>query len=457
MKKSIASVLTALVLMATAGAYASGPGEENVLLPEDVLPQLKPLLEQAMQQSPKALERNLDLVSADAEGYMARAPSLPSVGGYLTYQLQEEKRFNSGGGFDAGDRLYYNFSINQAVWHWGALEAARKISHIDQELARMNYGEAYVALAAEVRSAYLGLVLQKMAVRNTEDAARLAKENLDRQQARYSANQVTYGEIMQHQLRVDEASLAMRRAKADLEFVLSSFRSLCGNSQFAESDIPAAIGDIAQAPVVGAVVVSSAADASAVVQMAEKEVAKAKLARIGPRYGLFPKLGLMAGVSRDQNSRSLQDNNGRSYTDKYQSDVVYAGTQMNWTIFDGLSNKGLRLAALTRLRRAEQRLSTVREATARNLERDRANVGFTWDSYQLAQMRLRMAREGLAHLREEAKQGQVSQEQVDTAQSGVFYNQYMAQSALAGHLSSVVQYLSARGMDPVARSAVQLR
>ena len=455
MKKSIASLLVTLVLMTTTGANASSSGEENVQLPEDVLPQLKPLLEQAMQQSPKVLERNLDLLMADADGYMARSASLPSAGGYVSYQKTEETQtglINSG----TGDKFYYNFSINQAVWHWGALQAARKISRIDRDLAQMNYEAAYRALAAEIRSAYLGLVLQKMVVRNTEDAARLAQENLNRQQARYSANQVTYGEIMLHQLRLDEASLAMRRAKADWEFTLGAFRSLCGNAALTAADIPDAIADVPTPPSVVPAVASSVTDASDAVQVAEKEVTKAKLACVAPRYALFPRLGLVAGISRDENNRDIMVN-GMVAPYRYKVDTLYAGAQVNWTIFDGFNSKGQRLAARTRLRRAEQRLSTLREVTARNLERERTNVGFTWDSYQVAQMRLRMAREGLAHMREEAKRGQASQEQVDTAQAAAFYNEYMAQSALAAHLNAVVQYLSSKGMDPVARPVVQQR
>lgn len=456
MKQSPASVLfSILLLVSAAGAHAAGAGEENLQLPEDVLPQLKPLLEQAMRQSPRVLERNLDLQQAEADAYLARSSSLPYAGGGVTYQGQRERQVNGSGATDArttnGERLYYNFAVTQAVWQWGALEAARRMSRIDRDLAQMNYGEAYRGLAAEIRAAYLGLVLQKMGVRNAELDNRLATENLSRQQARYSANQITYGEIMLQQLRLDESSLAMRRAKAELEFALGAFRSLCGDASFAETDIPDAIGDIAQAPLVSSVAASSATDLSAAVQMAEKEVVKAKLGVVAPRFALFPKVGLVAGVLRDELSRDIIENR------KYQADTLYAGVQVNWAIFDGYASKGQLLAARIRLSRAERRLSVLREATARVLDRDRAAVGFTWDAYQVAQMRLRMAREGLAHQNEEAGRGLVSQEQVDAAQSHVFISQYSAQAALAAHLNAAVQYLSSKGMDPVVRSAVPQR
>jgi outer membrane protein TolC len=450
MKQSIASLLsTVLITLATTGACAAGGVDEKVQLPEDVLPQLKPLLERAMQQSPKVLERNLDLVLAEADGYVARSSSLPSVGGYAQYQLQKEKLID-GTGWNNKDKLGYNFSINQSVWQWGALEATRKISRIDRDLAKKNYSEAFRVLAGEVRSAYLGLVLNKMVVRNAELTFRLAQGNLARQQARYSANQVTYGEIMTHQLRVDEASLAMRRAKADLVFLLDSFRSMCGDVALTEAEIPEAIGDITEAPAVAPVVASSAIDDSAEVKIVEMEVEKAKLARVGPRYALYPKLGLTAGISRDQYTQP-QDKG----TYRYQADTAFIGTVVNWNLFDGLSSKGQRLAALTRLRRAEQKLVSSRLVVARKLARASDNVGFTWDSYQVAKMHLRMASEGLTHQREEAGRGLVSQEQIDAAQGNVFSHQYYAQAALAAHLSAVVEYLSSKGADPVARVGVQ--
>ncbi len=453
MKKLFASAFSALFLMGTAQALAAGTDAGGVTLPEEVMPELRPLVEQAMRQSPRMLERNLDLVQAEADGYMARSNSLPNIGGYTQYQWQRETRADAGGnGVDLttkNDKFYYNFSINQSVWQWGALEASRKISRIDRELAAMNYGEAYRAFAAEVRSAYLGLVLAKLSVRNADHVLRMAQDNLSRQQARYNANQVTYGQIMQDQLRLDEASLGARRARADLDFTLGSFRSLIGDPQFSETSIPDAIAEVKQAPAVASVVGSSAVDASESISIAEKEVAKAKLGMVGPRYNLFPKLSLLAGVSRDEISRDVNLYN------KYQTDTWYVGAQINWTIFDGFSTKGQKLAALTRLHRAERKLSSLRETLGRGLERERLNVGFTWEAYQNAKMRLRMAREGLDHFRDQLTRGEASQAQVDDAQSNVNTNLYYTQAALAAHLNANVQYLSSQGLDPLGKTAVQ--
>jgi outer membrane protein TolC len=451
MKKIVAHAVLALSLVgfSTLG-YAANDG--GLTLPEDVMPQLRPLLESAMRQSPRMLEKNLDLAQSEADGYMARAGSLPQAGGYLSYQWQKETRADAGPAGDItsdNERFYYNFSVNQGLWHWGALQAARKIARIDRELAVINYGEAYRGLAAELRANYLSLVLAKIAVTNAEFARHMAEENLTRQQARYSANQITYGQIMSEQLRLDDAALAEKRARADFEFSLSMFRSLCGDLQFSEADIPETIAEIAAAPALASSVASSAAEADVRIHAAEKDVEKAKLGLVAPRFALFPKLGLVAGVSRDEISRDLN-----AYA-KYQTDTWYAGAQINWTIFDGFSTKGLKLAAYTRLRRAEQRLANLRESLGREQRREEQNVAFTWQAYQNAKVRLRMAREVLDHNRELAKRGEVSQEQVDSLVSNMNSLLYFAQQTLAAHFGANVQYLSSRGLDPLGKPAVQ--
>lgn len=455
MRKYVVRVFLA-ISMAGWPFVAIASGDAGVVLPEDVMPQLKPLIEQAMRQSPRMLEQSLNLAQSEADWYMARAASLPSVGGYAVYQLQQETRADAvrenGKMADVSsrtDKYYYNITAHQAVWHWGALEASRKIARIDRELDAINYDEAYRALAAEVRASYLGLVLSRMAVRNAGHVLRMAQENLARQQVRYSANQITYGQIMQDQLQVDDASLSERRARADFDFVLGAFRALTGNGEFAEADIPESIAEVNRAPAVASVVASSLGESSVSIRAAEKTVARAKLGLIGPRFNLYPKLSAVAGGTRDEINRDINQYN------KYQVDTWYVGAQINWSIFDGFSTKGQKLAAYTRLRRAEQQLARLRESLPRSLERERLNVGFTWEAYQNAKMRLRMAREQVEYMLDLLARGEASQDRVDVARAAMNAQLYNTQSALAAHFGAAVQYLSSKGLDPLGKPAVK--
>ncbi len=444
MKKSIAR---AFVAFALSGAVFAGASEAGLALPEDQIPQLQVLVEQAMRQSPRMLERNLDLVQAEADGYMARASSLPRLGASLNYDLQREKR-GANGPRQNNEQFAYNISLTQQVWHWGALEASRKISRIDESLSRLNYGEAYRLLAAEVRSAYLGLVVQKLSLNNAEHVFRMAQANLGRQQERYKSGQITYGQIMVDQLRMDDSDLVARRARADMDLALDAFRALSGMADFSVGDLPDSIPELSQAPAFQSTAGSSLVESHAGVLAAEKEVEKAKLGLIGPKYQLYPRLDLAAGNRRDEISDDVNPNN------KYLTESLFVGVRVNWSLFDGFSNKGQKLAALTRLRRAEQRLTSLRDTLGRALQREENNIRFTWDSYQVAKMRLRMAREGLTHMEQQFEQGLASQAQIDDAQTGVNNNLYLTQAALAAHLNANVQYLSSRGLDPLGKSEV---
>lgn len=441
-----------LMLIPCLGCTAS-----EVILPEDVVPQLRPLLEAAMRQSPRILERQLDLAGSRADGYVARSTSWPRAGGYLQYQGQQETRanvYNSttktyGDATSLNEKLYYNFSVTQPVWEWGALAAARRISRIEEDLAQLNYGEAYRSLAGEIRANYLALILAKLAVRNAHNARQRAEETLARDLVRLEEKQVTEGVVGASRMRVDETTLAAKRSQADLEYLIGNFCLLCGISDLAVADIPDQIADIPTEPALPESGAGDDGSVSVPIRAAELEVQKCKLGLVAPRFALFPKLALVAGVSRDEINRDLD-----AYK-KYQTNTWYGGAQINWTIFDGFSAKGRRLAAYTRLRRAELRLANMRATSVRDRSREAQNVAFAWETYSLALRRYKGAIGGYSYTQQLADRGEASQTQVDAALDSMNMQQYAAQQALAAYLNTCVKYVSERGLDPMGKPAVQ--
>src|SRR4051812_5667724 len=57
----------------------------NGTLPEDFYPGLKEILQTALKQSPQILSRNLDLVEAEAQRYVAESALWPNLGGNASY------------------------------------------------------------------------------------------------------------------------------------------------------------------------------------------------------------------------------------------------------------------------------------------------------------------------------------------------------------------------------------
>lgn len=437
MKRIIALLMAGTVLC---GVWAESTEDRWA---ESAVPALRPVLERALVQSPRLLERNLDLAQSKADWYVQRASSFPSVSAYGTMQWQYEDRLDRASA-SVNDRTYYNVSINQPVWHWGALEASRKIAAINRQLAEMNAAEAYRALALEIRASYLSLMLGRIALRNAENQERLAQKNLERQRVRLEADQVTARAVRLAEWRVEEAALARRRLRVDLDYSLDAFRALVGAPDFSEDDVASEAAALSVPPTLPAVA-DPAAPRYYALRVAELEVKKARQSQVAPRYALFPRFSLVAGVSRDEVNRDVD------LYKKYQVDLWYVGAQVNWTLFDGFNSKGQRMAALTRLRRAERKQETTAAEIARTDGKERANVEFTWDAYRFARRRELGTLNNINRLEAEQQRGNASDDQIDTARVEADAASYAAQAALVAHLNATAQYLSSLGLDPFAR------
>jgi len=108
-----------LVLVMLAGKFLmAAPAIEGLVLAENVLPQLEPVLTAAAQQSPSMLNRALDLEIAENNRIQARAGLLPSLGGYANYLQSRDTRADLAGRLEV-TKIAYNFSINQPILYWG--------------------------------------------------------------------------------------------------------------------------------------------------------------------------------------------------------------------------------------------------------------------------------------------------------------------------------------------------
>ena len=138
----------------------------DLLLSEDLFPQLVPVLRRAVQQSPGVLARNVDLAVAEANEIVAFSERYPSVAGTLRYDYRRE---DGGALSDAQNKnvLLYLLQARYPIYHWGAIEAASEIGKIGVEIAEGQLDTAYRKLMQSIRSQYLGLVLRKMQLKDS--------------------------------------------------------------------------------------------------------------------------------------------------------------------------------------------------------------------------------------------------------------------------------------------------
>lgn len=432
-----------LVASSTAGLWAQSPSEQP--LPEQLLPGLPSILTTSLQQSPRIVQRNLDLVIADANEQMARSKMLPNVSFSTSINRQWEKRDDNNSAtrekFELTKKLYYNFAISQPIYHWGALKNGVEIARINERISERNYQEAYRLLALEVRSAYLQLILAKMAVRNNTFAEKRAQDRLTREEGRAKANQITVGELMNYQLASDDVGAVARRSESDLEFGLRNFRRLTGLSDFTVADIPDVVPALDANPKGDVPALDAAYLDSNALQLNAFEIEKAKLEEKILSKNHYPKLGVSIGTNQDEQRYTKTDA-------PYKVEAIYAGLNLNWNIFDGFQTRAQRLQNATRLKQLEIARKDLIEIAKQDAELSARSVALAWNTYRVQSQRFRFAREGLSFQQQQLQRGESSRDNVEAAQGSSYGAEYTAQSALIGYLNAVASFRSTIHTDP---------
>lgn len=443
----VALVAASLFFQTPIGAQS---GERPVRVPraEELIPQLRPVLDAALAQSPRLVARADDLREARLRQDISSARLYPNAGGSLTwYAWQREERLDLDEARDT-KKLAYNFSITQPLWHWGALRADSHIGKIGYEIAKRNYREAYRFLALDVRSAYLGLILSKMNVRHAAFNEKLARDNYARQEERLRANLITEGDMAVHQLRIDEAVLAVRQAEADLDFALRDFRRLTGLERFSIDDIPAAVPVLEKVPDLVTPRANSGYLSSIELEISALRLEQQKLSLRIAQTALRPRFNALVGISRDEVSYSS------NLFNRYQVDTVYAGFTVQWSIWDGFAARANTRIARDRVRRAERERAEMLETLRNIADREASRVDFAWQNFQHANTRYYLALGNVDFLRKEFATGTGTQEQLDSAQAAANRAEFQQQLAFVQYLNAAAVYASTMNADPALDSLV---
>jgi outer membrane protein TolC len=450
MNRMFAGAALALALFSLISPVGAQSSERPIIVPraEELLPQLRPVLQAALSQSPRLVGRADDLREARLRQDINSARLYPNIGGSLTWNpVQREERLDLDQARTTA-KLYYNFSVTQPLWHWGALRADSHIGKIGYEIAKRNYRDAYRYLALDVRSAYLGLILSKMSVRNARFAEKLARDNYTRQEERLRANLITEGDMAVHQLRVDEAVLAVRQAESDLDFALRDFRQLTGLERFSADDVPETVPVLEAVPALATPRDNSGYLSSLDLEISALRIEQQKLSLRIARVALRPRFNAHVGVSRDEVSYSSDLFN------RFQVDTAYAGFTLQWSIWDGFSSRANTRIAYDRLRRYERERGELLENVRTIADREASRVDFAWQAYQNAHTRYRFALGNVDFLRKEFESGTATQEQLDAAQAEANRAEFMQQLAFIQYLNAAAVYASTMNADPALDSLV---
>lgn len=437
--------VAAALAVATLGAQ---PVDVSGTLPEHYFPELAPILREALEKSPRVLEREIEIEEQEARVIGANAARLPRLGGDLSYAYNRTAVSGQSGTQYRDDGLFYRLELSQSLFHWGALRNETERARMAAAIAEKNYAEAYRLLAVALRSAYVELVAAKLNVRQQRQRQRLREAALATDREKLASGTISPGQVERQALAVREAALALGRAELHLTTLCRGFARLAGLEGFSEESIPDALPRPAHSAGLASAVVApvlrengrSAFEAQVHALNAREADLRLEIARVR----LLPKFNATAGYY-------LENTTNATMLNVTQQGVERQGFAINaqWSIFDGLATRGARQEALAAKRLAERRLATAAGEAVERVQSLQRLLEIEAEAMELAEERRVIVAGELARTREEADRGNAPPSRVEQVAADLDQQEANAAMARASYLRVWSELVSLAGADPV--------
>jgi outer membrane protein TolC len=419
---------------------------DNLALPERAMPGLSSILQQAMQQSPRMLNRALDLEIAENGRLEARAGLLPYLGGSYRQVESRDDRADQPNTLRVS-KIYYDFSLSQPLFYWGERRNNSRSGEISKQIAVGNYREAYRELAQELRSKYGSLIVQKSQVARAHRYIAYAQQQVKIAEERLAKKVISDLEIYPIRLNAEQGQINLERAEFEFESAKHSFARLAGLPSISDDQIPDEV------PVVGY-------DADAVSQLlagflSAKELPTTSVVNLrrqlevqdlqyrNQKTRLRPKFSGVVGINQDEQSYSI---NG---SQKYRVNSTYAGVSISWTLFDGFAAQAGVRTALARRRQAENDLAEATDRFSQQAQAQARYINFAARTMAISDRALTSSEANLRAKQAEFKRGVASESDVSLAELALFDARYYAYNARLDYLAKIGEFLGTLNEDPV--------
>jgi outer membrane protein TolC len=435
------------MLLPLAASAAPAPSVAGTL-PEDYLPELKAILEAAQQRSPQTIAAEIEVALSEARLYAAEAPRLPSVNG-LFYFASNQTAIS--GDQDTNNRdhgLFYSVTLNQALFHWGALKNQAAIGDINVRIAEKSYAEAYRLLTLTLRQLYLTLIAKKAALAQERYSLRVVESNFAVEEEKVTLGLVARNDLLLRDMARNEARLRVARLEADFAAERQRFARIAGMTDLTEAAVPAEIPSPAYSAANASALLAELVDGGAKNTL-EAQILELRIQEAEHRYDiekvrLRPKISAGAGSSL-ANATNATQNAVSQQAITQQSVSVNA----NWPIFDGKATTGAKLEAKAHKRQQERRLATATRETIEEAQHLVRLLTLDVDALQLTEARRDMADAAAQQAAAELSLGLMSPAAVTDAESLLLLQTANRVGARAAVLSHWSQLVSLAGLDPI--------
>ena len=418
----------------------------ELVLPEEVYPQLNTILATAVRQSPRMLNRALDLEIAEATRIQARSNLLPSIGGYANYIESRDTRADLVGRLDV-TKIAYNFSISQPLFHWGERYNYARIGQIQESIAKGQYRDGYRVLAQTLRGDYLRLIIHKVLMKRAAFYLEHTQNQLTHEEERLAKKVISEYQISTFRLAAEQAQISSERAQFDFEMAKVSFARLSGSPLLTDAAIPDSIPVVAYSPgAIGRLLADYLGRKEMPTMEAvtmRKLIESEKLSYASVKTRLRPKFSLMFGVSQDEQSYTI------NVAQKFRVNSQYGGVTASWAIFDSFASQAAVRSALARRRQMD---NDYRDLTGRLLQTAQIQVrqlDFSARTMALTDRALVAGENNLQAKQEEFKRGVMAEADVNQARVALYDAHLSALYGRSDFLTKTGDFLATIAQDPV--------
>jgi len=414
-------------------------------MPEDYIPELKPLLQTAVERSPSTIYASIGTLQAEAAKISAYSILYPSLNVNSDYQKSKEATSTSQSSTSSG--LFYNVGVGQPIFQWGAYKNSALIGKLGLKIAERQYAEAYRLLASSIREQYMGLIGKNIQMRNARFNQKLAEVEVQAAQAKFESGSSSQAELQTFQLALEQTKLDCDRAVEDFANSKRAFTRLVGIDDLPDDSIPLMVPHPEySAPKADAILVGfvgEGVESTFQSQVYQMEIKQQDLSYQVQRVRLLPKVAASASYSYENYTAASVG----SVSQVGISSESYA-VSANWNIFDGFATRAGKLSALESKRSVERQKKTYVDSTIDTITYMRRQIEFSSRALSLSEIHHALIDAEVKRLSGEKTLGYASQASIDLGLQTLYATEFQMSEARADLLGRWTDFISLAGIDP---------
>ena len=433
-----------LLLLSIASLRAEAPSVKGTL-PEDLLPGLGPLLKTAVERSPNTILSSINVAQQEAQRYVYASSLWPQLYGTANYSDINESVTGAAANVQKG--FFYNFSLNQPVFQWGALRNNAAIGDLGVKIAQRQFADAYRMLAVEIRRQYMYLIGKQIALRNARYRQMIADEALKTLQAKFDSGAASEADLQNYKLAFEQAQLDTDRSAEDFAYSKRVFMRLAGVDDLSDGSIPLEIGHPEYSAELADMIlngfVGGGVESSFQTQVYEMEMKQQDLNYKIAKVRLLPKVNFSASYLLENNTQA-----GSGYVSQVAVREETYSLGASWAIFDGFATRGAKLGALETKRFFERLRQSYVDSTIDQITDMRHQIGLSSRALSLSEVHHALIGAEVRRILDDVKLGYASQATIESSNLNLYNQDVDLAGARTAFLQQWSEFVSLAGLDP---------